>query len=59
MDDLRAFVEAGLAERRREVDAVRSIVGEELEPLRRAQLGARSRAAGEGAARARRSRARR
>jgi glutamyl-tRNA reductase len=30
MDDLRAFVDAGLAERRREVDAVRSIVDEEL-----------------------------
>jgi len=31
MDDLRTFVEAGLAERRREVDAVRSIVDEELD----------------------------
>jgi glutamyl-tRNA reductase len=31
MDDLRAFVEIGLAERRREMDAVRFIIGEELE----------------------------
>jgi glutamyl-tRNA reductase len=31
MDDLRAFAEAGLAERRREVAAVRAIVADELE----------------------------
>jgi glutamyl-tRNA reductase len=31
MDDLRAFAEAGQAERRREVAAVRTMVGEELE----------------------------
>jgi glutamyl-tRNA reductase len=31
MDDLRSFVERGLTERRREVDAVRKIIGEELE----------------------------
>ncbi len=31
MDDLRAFVEAGLTERRREVDAVREIINQELE----------------------------
>lgn len=31
MDDLRAFVETGLAERRREVDAVQLIIAEELE----------------------------
>ena len=31
MDDLRAFAEAGQAERRREVDAVRAMVAEELE----------------------------
>jgi glutamyl-tRNA reductase len=31
MDDLRAFVEIGLAERRREMDAVKLIIGEELE----------------------------
>lgn len=31
MDDLRAFAEAGQAERRREVDAVRSLVGIELD----------------------------
>jgi glutamyl-tRNA reductase len=31
MDDLRSFVDRGLAERRREVDAVREIIGEELE----------------------------
>jgi glutamyl-tRNA reductase len=31
MDDLRAFVEIGLAERRREMDAVKAIIGDELE----------------------------
>ncbi len=31
MDDLRAFAEAGQAERRREVDAVRALVAEELD----------------------------
>jgi glutamyl-tRNA reductase len=31
MDDLRSFAEAGQAERRREIDAVRSLVGIELD----------------------------
>ena len=36
MDDLRAFAEAGLAERRREVGAVQRIIADELDALRRA-----------------------
>ena len=36
MDDLTAFADAGLAERRREIDAVRAVLDEELERFRSA-----------------------
>ena len=45
MDDLRAFADAGVAERRREVAAVEAILDDELDRYLERHVGPRGRAA--------------